>query len=275
MKRTVSLVIVLLIAFVVIYLVEHTKAQSGFPKELSVEKMDVQDEFNGKKGTFILRDLENNKTLIYNKKRASSRQAPIGTFQIPSSLIALETKTVKDEYEVKRWNGSDQGVDEWNKDLTLASSLRSSAPWYEKEIVQDIGVDNINKWLQRLNYGNEKTEQNHLFWEDNSLQISPLEQANFLESLYHEDLPFSSSSMKKVKRIMIEKETGTYTLHSVKGSKGEHKSGWYIGFVTVKGHPYVFVTNIEGSGKSDESAQAKKITEKIFKKYDVLKGASL
>lgn len=41
--------------------------------------------------------------------------------------------------------------------------------------------------------------------------------------------------------------------------------GWFVGFIIVENHPYVFVTNLDDSG-----AVAKSITLEILKQYNLI-----
>lgn len=72
--------------------------------------------------------------------------------------------------------------------------------------------------------------------------------------------------MKTVKRMMIQEEGDDYILYGKTGTRlSDLGLGWFVGFIKVGDHPYVFATNINGSG-----TEAKNITLNILKKYHIL-----
>jgi beta-lactamase class D len=69
--------------------------------------------------------------------------------------------------------------------------------------------------------------------------------------------------MKIVKRMMFQTEGDDYTLYGKTGQGSD--LGWFIGSIETKDRDFVFVTNIAGT-----SAEAKKITLNILKKYNLI-----
>ncbi|RPK00015.1 putative beta-lactamase ybxI precursor [Bacillus subtilis] len=56
-----------------------------------------------------------------------------------NALIGLQVKAVRDEYDVKRWDGVKREFESWNRDHTLGSAMRDSAIWYYQALARDIG----------------------------------------------------------------------------------------------------------------------------------------
>ncbi len=245
----------------------QTPGQPVSSKEpLNRKTLDVSDYFSGYNGMFLLRDVKKGKTFVYNSDRAKTRLTPESTFKIPNALIGLQVKAVRDEYDVKRWDGVVREIDAWNRDHTLGSAMRESAVWYYQTMARDIGEERMTEWLQKISYGNRDISGGiDQFWLGSSLQISPLEQADFLEKLYKEELPFDKPVMKTVKRMMIQDEGDHFTLYGKTGSNAAGDLGWYVGFIETDKHAYVFVTNLNGTG-----ADAKKITVEILKKSKMM-----
>ncbi|MDQ0221131.1 class D beta-lactamase [Peribacillus cavernae] len=236
-------------------------------EKLNVKKSDVAESFSDQNGTFILRDVKTGKTFVYNKERANTRQTPESTFKVPNALIGLQVKAVRDEYDVKQWDGVKWEFDTWNRDHTLGSAMRESVIWYYQAMARDIGEQRMRDWVQKISYGNEDISGgiDH-FWLSSSLKISPLEQANFMEKLYKEELPFDKPVMKTVKRMMILEEGEHYTLYGKTGTRlSDLGLGWFVGFIKVDNRSYVFVTNIDNTG-----TKAKNITKDILKKYHLI-----
>ncbi|MCP1357919.1 class D beta-lactamase [Aneurinibacillus migulanus] len=241
--------------------------ETASKEKLNIKKLNVNEFFQDHEGAFILRDVKNRTTFVYNQERANERVTPESTFKIPNALIGLQVKAVRDEYDVKRWDGIKRQFDTWNHDHTLGSAMRDSAIWYYQDMARDIGEQPMKQWIQKISYGNQDISGGiDQFWLNSSLKISPLEEVDFMESLYKEELPFDKSVMKTVKRMMIQEEGDDYTLYGKTGTRlSDLGLGWFVGFIKVGDHPYVFVTNINGSG-----TEAKNITLNILKKYHIL-----
>lgn len=230
-------------------------------KRPNLKKMNVDEFFTDHDGTFILRDLKNEKTFVYGDQRATQRFAPQSTFKVPNALIGLQTGAVKDEYDIKYWDGVKRELDVWNQDHTLGSAMRYSVVWYYQAMARDIGEERMKEWIDKIAYGNQDISGGiDQFWLSSTLKISPLEQTDFMEALYKEKLPFDKSVMKKVKRMMIQEDEDHYTLYGKTGSGSG--IGWYAGFVKTENGVYSFVTNIDGTG-----TDAKSMTMDILKKY--------
>jgi beta-lactamase class D len=265
--------IVYLLALILLVCTVHFSVQAQTPHEnhekqrVKLKEMYVERYFKDKEGTFLLREVNTGKTFIYNKKRANELFTPESTFKIPNALIGLQTMAVRDEYDVKRWDGTVREFESWNRDHTLGSAMRESAIWYYQAMARDIGVQRMQEWVDRINYGNKNISGGiDQFWLDSTLEVTAKEQLTFLEKLYNEDLNFDHDVMKTVKRMMIQEEDDQYTLYGKTGTRlSDFGLGWYMGFVKTDKKGYIFVTNVDGSG-----TQAKSITLDILKKYRII-----
>ncbi|MFT9846398.1 class D beta-lactamase [Aneurinibacillus sp. REN35] len=233
----------------------------------TVKKMKVDEFFADRDGTFVLRDMKNGQTFVYNQKRAQERRTPESTYKVPHALIGLQVKAVQDEYDVKWWDGVVRKIDAWNRDHTLGSGMRNSVVWYYQAMARDIGEKRMKEWVQKLSYGNQDISGGiDQFWLNSSLAISALEQTDFMEKLYKEELPFDKAVMKTGKRMMIQQEEDDYTLYGKTGTRSDNGLGWFVGFVDGGDRSYAFATNVDGTG-----TQAKNITFDILKKYHIIK----
>lgn len=232
-------------------------------KELHVEEL-----FKGIDGTVVIKDLDSDNIYIYNKERSKQTYTPESTFKVPHALIGLEEKAVRDEYEVKRWDGVVREFETWNRDHSLASAMRDSAIWFYQDMAKDIGNERMQYNLIKMNYGNKDTSGGiDTFWLDSSLKISAQEQVEFLEQLVKEDLPYQEQNLKTVKRMMINDEQNEYTLYGKTGTRlSDFGLGWYVGFIKTKNKTWVFATNIDGSGST-----AKNITIDCLKEMKIIK----
>ncbi|MEN7367209.1 BPU family class D beta-lactamase [Bacillus safensis] len=226
------------------------------------------DEFmKDREGTFVIQEVKEKSPWVYNKKRANKRFAPQSTFKVANALIGLQTGAVRDEYDIKYWDGVKREIDNWNKDHTLGSGMRDSVVWYYQAMARDIGEERMSHWVKAIHYGNEDISGGiDQFWLSSSLKISPVEQVHFLKQLYEESLPFDLSVMRTVKRMMIQEEEKHATLYGKTGSGSG--IGWYVGFIKHENKTYIFATNIEGTG-----LEAKEITYRILKKYHLIEAS--
>lgn len=230
--------------------------------------LELEDIFHNTQGTLVLKNLKTNQVYDYNPERSKERFTPESSFKVANALIGLEVKAVEDEYEVKRWDGIVREFPVWNRDHSLASAMRNSAIWFYQAMARDIGQDQMQDYVNRIGYGNRDISGGiDTFWLDSSLKISAVEQADFIEKLVEEDLPFQEKTMKTVKRIMIEDEQDAYTVHGKTGTRlSDMGLGWYVGYVETEKDTWVFATNVAGSGST-----AKQFTLDTLKKMKIVK----
>ncbi|MGE7758506.1 class D beta-lactamase [Peribacillus sp. NPDC097895] len=234
----------------------------------TVKELQIGESFDGVDGTMIIQNLKNDKVYIYNKKRSKVRFTPESTFKVANALIGLQTKAVSDEYEVKRWDGVIREFEDWNRDHTLASAMRHSVIWYYQAMARDIGAENMQYYVNMLDYGNRDISGGiDQFWLDSSIKISAQEQVQFIENLVEEKLPIDTQHMRTVKRIMINEEADTYVLHGKTGTRlSDMGLGWYVGYIETDKGKWAFATNMDGSG-----SKAKTITLDALKELDIIK----
>lgn len=274
MKKQSVMGIIVLFVFIVFAAAVGTAGMQAAEHDPDMAVIKVDEFFQKGEGTFILKDLESEKIFIYNREWAQKRQSPNSTFKIMNSLIGLQVKAVKDEYAIKYWDGTVRSLPVWNQDHTLGSAMRNSVVWYYQAMARDIGEGQMQEWLDRCSYGNHDIRGGiDRFWLNSSLEISPLEQIEFLEGLYKETLPFDKGVMKTVKRMMIQQEGDEYTLYGKTGSSGlkdQWAKGWFVGFIVVKGHPYAFATHLNTQEEFAGPA-AKQLTVGILAKYKLIR----
>lgn len=202
--------------------------------------------------------------------------SPASTFKIPNTFIALETKAIKDEKEVIKWDGKPKRLKIWEKDYDLDSAYKNSAFWFYQEIAKRVGEQRYHKYLKALDYGNQDISSGlTTFWLGSSLKISPKNQLEFLQKLYSEKYPFSARTYKIGKEVMIEEKTDRYTLRAKTGWADTRPThiGWYVGYVETKDNVYFFATRLyqpAARQRDDFGVQRKKITRKILTELGVI-----
>ncbi|MFY9143292.1 MAG: penicillin-binding transpeptidase domain-containing protein [Sulfuricurvum sp.] len=210
-------------------------------------------------------DLNSSERIIFGK-HADERLNPCSTFKILNSMIALDSDAVRDENEILKWDGVVRTYPVWNRDHSMRTAIGVSSVWFYQELARRVGEKNMGEMVYRAGYGNMDTSQTLTnFWlGGGSLKISPNEQADFLERLVRNQLPFSLRSMTIAKDIMTLEKKEDYTMAGKTGSCGG--IGWFVGFVEEGSNTRVFAFEIRGDGAS--GAEAKKIALHYLKGED-------
>jgi len=233
------------------------------------------DDF-GVEGSFILLDESEQQYTYYNKERCHTAYSPASTFKIPNTLIALEENIVEDENTIIYWGGKEWSISAWNQDLPLKNAFRFSCVPCYIQMAEQISEDQYRKHLQTLGYGNQDPggSERNAFWLDGNLRISAKEQIDFLQKLYHEELPYSQAHLQIVKNILLEETTEDHRLSAKSGWNDQlHNTnlGWYVGYLVKNEKVYYFATNIESRTPDDNFIRARKeITMNILKALKII-----
>ncbi|MDQ1353507.1 MAG: beta-lactamase class [Acidobacteriota bacterium] len=222
------------------------------------------------KGTFVLYDLNNDSYSVYDKERAEKAFLPASTFKILNSLIALETKVIKDQCETIEWDRRTWRFDEWNQDQTLQTAFRNSVVWAYQELARRIGKKQMQYWVDKADYGNRNiSDQIDTFWLEGELLISARQQVEFLEKLYKNQLPFSKRNMDIVKEIMMIEQGGTYILRGKTGwaARVSPQIGWFVGWLETPNNVYFFALNIDIVNRKDVNARID-IAKRVLQVHD-------
>lgn len=230
----------------------------------------------GVDGTLVIASLDGGVRYIHNEERAARRLLPASTFKIPNTLIALEEGAIGGEGERIPWDGRDRGWEAWNRDQTLASAFALSCVWCYQRFAERIGLARYNDYLDRLDYGNEKSgEEVTTFWLEGALAISAKEQVAFMRRLHRGQLPFKPEHIRLLKRIMVVEQTPDYTLRAKSGwvMRERHPHGWYVGYLETAGAVWLFANNIAIPERSDAQYR-KRLVMEAFKAKGILSSAA-
>ncbi len=235
----------------------------------------------GVEGSVVIYDQSKKEWIVSDTTEILVESLPASTFKVINLLIALETKTIKDEHEIVKWVGSTDTSKygyrpEIYHDMSVKEAFEVSAGWVFVELAKKIGKENYKKYLTLCGYGNiNLTQADTDFWNFGEFAISPINQVEFLVKLYEERLPFSKGNMKIVKNVMINEQTDHYTLRAKTGwtrDKGIN-TGWWVGYVENKNDVYFFATRLLQNRKfnrTDFGTCRKEITKKIFKELKII-----
>jgi beta-lactamase class D len=205
-------------------------------------------------GTIVISSLHNGNNFIHNDLRAHQRFPIASTFKIMNTLIAVEENAISGKDEVLKWDGHIYDFPDWNHDQTLESAFKVSCVWCFQEFARRVGAEKYRSYLHKIAYGELREPFDETtFWLDGSLQISAIEQINFLKKVYLRTLPFSAHSYETLRQVMLVEQTPSYTMWAKTGwaTSVKPQIGWYVGYIETPQDVWFFATNIEVRDKQD------------------------
>ena len=171
-----------------------------------------------------------------------------------NTLIALEEKAISGKDEVLKWDGQIYDFPDWNHDQTLESAFKVSCVWCFQELARRVGAEKYRSYLRKTSYGTLREPFNETtFWLDGSLQISAIEQINFLKKVYLRQLPFSVHTYETLRQVMLVEQTPSYSIRAKTGwaTRVKPPVGWYVGYIETPKEVWFFATNIAVRKKED------------------------
>ena len=223
-------------------------------------------------GGIVVYDLRQNKFLVYDRERMDRGFVPASTSKIIHALIFLDSKAVKDETEVFKWDGVKRFSPDWNKDHNLRTAFEVSAAWFFVEASKRLGREKMQKYYDQVGYGNRNTNGfGDAYWIGGELRVTPKEQVELLVRLYENDLPFSQHSIELVKDFMITEKTDKYVLRSKTGWSDAFtpQIGWWVGYVEREQNAYFFALEMDMKNFSD-AEKRKTVTKNILRELKII-----
>ena len=241
----------------------------------------IDDCFKNFQGTIVVYDQGADQYIIHNKKRAAIRFSPFSTYKIPHSIIALESGVITDTEQIIKWDTKKYPREKWwpktwSGDHNLRSAIKFSVVPVYRHLAGLIGPKTMQGYVDRFDYGNKDISSGlDDFWLNGSLQISALEQIEFLKKFYNYQLPVSKKTIGQVKKILIREQTPAYKLSAKTGAgyidpKQSLALGWYIGYLEKPGAVYFFALNIQGKGFTKLLKPRIEITKSVLKQLGIL-----
>lgn len=218
-------------------------------------------------GTFILYDMNTGEALVYNEARSDSAFSPASTFKICNALIGLQSGTMKSIDDTIRWSGHQYPWKGWNQNHSLRTAMPVSCVWFYQEMARRIGREQMQYWLDELDYGNAYIgEEVDLFWLNGSILISATEQLVFLKKLINNELAMDLQVQEDVKDIIITEKTDDYVMHAKTGwaMRVKKSVGWYVGYVEKASNTYIFVLNYDMTDAKEQARYRKELTYELL-----------
>jgi beta-lactamase class D len=211
----------------------------------------------GVKGTFVLYDVTAQTYRGHDQVRAERRFVPASTFKIPNSLIGLSVGAVKSVDEVLPYKGDPHPfIQAWAKDMGLRDAIAlSNVPIYQ-ELARRIGLERMRENVTRMEYGNREIGTTvDTFWLTGPLQISAVEQTQFLAKLAQDELPFPHEMQRSVREIVFLEQGANWRLYGKTGWENAPGQGvgWWVGWVQKDERIYAFALNMDMQNAADAS----------------------
>ncbi len=222
-------------------------------------------------GCFSFLDNQLGSITVYNMNLDTERLSSGTSFEIPNSLIGIQTGKISNE-NTALLTDSDQ-----NKSLTFKEAFHNSNLPFFQALARQVGKDTMKVWVDSLHYGNKNiTGPVDSFWLNNHLKISPDEQLGLVSKLYFEQLPFQKYAQQMVQDQMLQEDNTLYQLSYATGTGDDESNNsfaWVLGWIIENRHVYFFVTYITSPDKNiDMKATGIHVTKSILKEMDFFKG---
>ncbi|MDA8405115.1 MAG: class D beta-lactamase [Desulfobacteraceae bacterium] len=206
-------------------------------------------------GTFVLYDAQTVTYIGHNKHRAEKRYIPASTFKIPNSLVGLSVGAVKSVDEVLPYKSNVPPLNKaWEKDMGLRDAIViSNVPIYQ-ELARRIGLERMRENVSKMNYGNKEIGDTvDTFWLKGPLEISAIEQTQFLAKLAKSGLPLPQDCQKSVREIILLDKGAGWKLYGKTGWQNAPGQGvgWWVGWVQKGDYVYPFALNMDILKASD------------------------
>ena len=193
-----------------------------------------------------------------------TRHSPCSTFKVTLALMGFDSGVLKttDSPEVPFTSEIEKGdfASYYNpkkypvmlfypRNHTPESWMKYSVIWYSQYITKQLGMEKIREYVNKFNYGNMdlsgiKGNHDGLVWIYSSLQISGLEQVDFIEKLVNKQLPVSKVAHENtINIIKLETIYDSWQLYGKTG--GGMDNGWFIGFIDNGKRKIAFAQYVE------------------------------
>ena len=262
-------------------------ADNGNNKEIknATRQIDLKNYFEGFNGTAIFYNPAKEKYTVYNKELSEKQSSPCSTFKIFSTYVGILTDSIDPQNSLRRWSGTTYWMDEWNRDTDLENAVKYSCVRYFRRVVNDIGPEAMQKYIDEYNYGNKdisdwngtintnETNPDLIgFWIESSLKISPKEQTQVLYKIFTDlkqtDNHAVENEMKRVFLVYEDKEKNLkiYGKTGFGRVNGENTDAWFVGMYELGGKENYFAIRLDDPKKPEStSAKAKEIALNIIK----------
>jgi len=197
---------------------------------------------------------------LIEEGNCDERISSASTFKIAISLMGFDSGIFTSPNQPE-WQFQEEYVDwnpKWRQATTPESWLRDSVVWYSQFATQKLGQEQFASYVDSFEYGNRDVSgdegmSNGLTnaWLSSSLQISPVEQVDFITRMIAGKLPIDQRAVEQTKALLqVEEPISGWTVYGKTGAGlpfGEDGTrlrgqpfGWYVGWAEKEDRTIVF-----------------------------------
>ena len=238
---------------------------------------DYTEAFQSIQGCAVIWDKNNNTYTFYNEDKCKTRVSPNSTFKVISTLMGIHNHVLTSADSKMGYDGTNYPIDTWNADLSLEDAFQSSCVWYFRKVIDQVGQEEVDEELRKLDYGNcdisewngsgaNSSPELNGFWLDSSLQISPIEQLEVLHKIVEGKTIYTETEIEILKSIMLIEDSDSKKIYGKTGTgTGTDGTAWFIGFVEKDNTNIYFAIYLDDdSTKEISGTKAKEIALNIL-----------
>jgi beta-lactamase class D len=208
----------------------------------------------------VMADAKSGEVLL-REGSCDRRLTPASTFKIALSLMGYDSGFLKNEQipALPFRAGYPDWIPSWKATTTPEAWMKNSVVWYSQQIAGSLGMPRFESYVQRFGYGNKDVSGGLTqAWLTSSLQISPVEQLDFLRKIVGRQLPVSTRAYEMTNRITaIAQLPSGWAVHGKTGSgftDSSHQVGWFVGWAIHNDQARVFAHCIEEEARPSTRA---------------------
>ena len=160
----------------------------------------------------------------------------------------------------------------WEKDMGLREAIvMSNVPIYQ-ELARRIGLERMRENVSKMKYGNKEIGDTvDTFWLKGPLEISAIEQAQFLARLAKDELPFPKAFQQSVREIVLLEQGQNWKLYGKTGWQNAPGKGvgWWVGWVRKGDCLYTFALNMD-IRKASDAGKRMELGKECLKALEIL-----
>ncbi|TIT21337.1 MAG: class D beta-lactamase [Mesorhizobium sp.] len=202
---------------------------------------------------------------LYRQGVCDQRFSPASTFKVPLALIGYDAGILSDEH-TPSWEYKAEFNAPKRDRKTVDPTIweRDSVLWFSGEVTRRLGSKQFAGNVSRLDYGNTDVSGNSgkndgltHSWVNSSLEISPVEQVDFLRKLLARKLPVSDNAHAMTSAIVPTFRAGGWTVQGKTGttwlgdSADKRSLGWFVGWAQTDARKIVFARLVVDTKRSD------------------------
>jgi beta-lactamase class D len=211
------------------------------------------------KGCTLIVEQGSGKTL-YRDGDCDARYAPVSSFKLPLALMGYDAGILIDQHH-PAWpyqEGYTLNKDDDRGMIDPATWESRSVVWYSQKLTAAMGIEKFRNYVTLFQYGNmdvsgDAGKDNALMraWLMSSLQISPVEQVDFVRGVLNRKFPVTPQAYDMTIAIIpefkaengwtVKGKTGSGWLLDASGAQDKTKpQGWFVGWAEKGDRKIVF-----------------------------------